>query len=154
MYDYYGFVIDTNLYSGNFEREMCSFLTGYVPDNGYQNAVDKNEDYSLFTDEYGLDLFYLVTDDHGVTTAVEIYPTANLYNNGHGFHYQEGEEVKALEEFQSYTRKYYGDIINRNEKTRERLRNGEVVGDWTEEAIDRENAMHRKTIENAENMKV
>lgn len=30
----YSFIIDTNSYAGNFEREMCAYLTGQVGDCG------------------------------------------------------------------------------------------------------------------------
>lgn len=30
--DYFLFVIDTDAYAGNFEREMCAYMTGHVGD--------------------------------------------------------------------------------------------------------------------------
>jgi hypothetical protein len=48
--DYYVFIIDTDSYSGNFEREMCAYLTGMV-DNS-----DVGREYTeLYEQETGKD---------------------------------------------------------------------------------------------------
>ena len=30
MNNYYGFIVDTDSYAGNFEREMCAYMTGHI----------------------------------------------------------------------------------------------------------------------------
>lgn len=37
-----GFIIDTDSYSGNFEREMCAYITGHIGDClvGFEEAED------------------------------------------------------------------------------------------------------------------
>jgi hypothetical protein len=84
------FVIDTEQYAGNFERDMCAYMTGLVGQCGvgeelvryFDEEVDdetKNEIQSI-VDEEG--------DEHGCQRPVKIYPTEGWFNNGNGKHYK------------------------------------------------------------------
>jgi hypothetical protein len=93
------FVIDTDTYSGNFERQLCAYITGCVGECGagkdIADFVKKQpgiKDIQRFTmDE---------PDKSGCYRPVKIYPTPGIYNNGHGFHFKHGEEHLAIAEYQ------------------------------------------------------
>lgn len=98
-------VIHTNLYAGNFEREMAAFITGEIGDCGVgrEDVHDKyNYDYSMFEG-----IIEHIPDDHGVTRPVTIYPNPYYKNNGLGFHYRVDDPdgcKKAVEAYKEYVR--------------------------------------------------
>jgi hypothetical protein len=48
----YSIIIDTNQYTGNFERELCAFVTGQIGDCKVgEKFIDPDEDYELFDDD-------------------------------------------------------------------------------------------------------
>ena len=68
MENKYGFVIDTDQYSGNFERELTAYMTGIVG----ECEVGKNfveEDISDYFEE----LIMQVADDNGTFRPCEVY---------------------------------------------------------------------------------
>jgi len=68
----YGLVIDTDQYAGNFEREMCAFLTGHTGDCGVgDNYITEDLDDDLFGNVIS------VPDEHGCYRPVSIYPVKN-----------------------------------------------------------------------------
>ena len=70
----FGFIIDTDSYAGNFERDMCAFLTGHTGDCGVgQDLVDPDADYSLFNEDE--EIIVQVPDDHGTMRPTSMYPT-------------------------------------------------------------------------------
>ena len=99
------FVIDTDQYAGNFEREMCAFVTGHIGECGVGQQYQK-----LFFDFLGLDVeqrddnpFFEqvvdMADDHGCFRPVSIWPTKGRVNDGHGNCYDEdSEEAKKLKQ--------------------------------------------------------
>lgn len=81
---YYLLVVDTEQYSGNFEREMCAYITGQIGDCGVGEE---------FVNEYSSDIrhldwwnenVYQKADEHECERPVEIYPTEGWLNNGMG----------------------------------------------------------------------
>ena len=82
-YKYY-FIIDTNKYAGNFERQMCAFITGEVGDCGVgcseaETAMaELDEDISdRFSEVIGRD-----AGDDGCHRPCKIYPSKNnKYNS-------------------------------------------------------------------------
>lgn len=99
------FVIDTNTYAGNFEREMCAYITGQTGDCGVgvEIAGEVDSDYS---DEMA-DLVSQESDENGCYRPCKIYPTPNYFNNGMGFNYKEGEEDIAIEKYAESCIRYY-----------------------------------------------
>lgn len=97
----YYFVIDTDAYAGNFEREMCAYVTGSVGDCGVGDGPAKVAKKEL--DQHSMDILddilAQVADEHGCYRPVKIYPTPGYYNNGLGFEYQEGEEELAKQAY-------------------------------------------------------
>lgn len=99
----YGFIIDTNEYSGNFERELCAFVTGHIGECGVGD-----EEAEEFLDGGNTKLPYVmdVADEHGCSRPCEIYPTEGIWNNGMGFHYKESEEELALQKWKDSMTEY------------------------------------------------
>ena len=44
----YGFVVRTNLYAGNFEREICAYMTGVIGECGVGDEYEDDELASKF----------------------------------------------------------------------------------------------------------
>lgn len=90
--NYYVFIIDTDSYSGNFERPMCAYLTGVT------SECDRHEEYvELYKQEMGIEEVYehnehilFIPGEFG-ETPVSIYPTPGWFNDGHGNHYKDDE---------------------------------------------------------------
>lgn len=82
------FVIDTNKYSGNFERQLCAFITGCIGECGVgQNEqelflIETNQEKSIFNDYI---LYY--PDEHGCKRPASIWETPGRTNDGHGNHF-------------------------------------------------------------------
>ncbi len=75
------FVIDTEQYAGNFERELCAFLTGQVGDCG------KGDDYvDHLKDRPSFENVWHVPDDHGAHRPASIWATPGWSNDGKGNH--------------------------------------------------------------------
>ena len=141
----YVFVVDTDSYSGNFEREMTAHLTGHVGECEVgADLVDENIEriFSNITQ---------VSDDNGCWRPCEIYPTPGIYNNGMGFNYVIGEEEQAIAKYIESTESYYKPLIKQREDYKIRLTNGEVISTWTIEACDREIKSYNDKIDNAKN---
>lgn len=85
--DHYLFVIDTNIYTGNFEREMCAYITGQIGecDVGEENAELAKQEIPELVAQLE-DLVELVTDEHGCARPVSIFPNPRYGNDGDGNH--------------------------------------------------------------------
>ena len=83
-------IIDTENYSGNFERELCSYITGVETGRGEEARLDfiKTLDKGL---KYLFDE-YVVQDHDSYDTrkTVDILPTAGWFNHGLGEHFRDG----------------------------------------------------------------
>lgn len=97
--------IDTTDYSGNFEREMCAFITGQVGECGVgeeyiEEAEEELGDMFAWFDEH----IVSESDEREVYRPASIWPTPGWFNNGMGGHYKEGEdneEQAALDRYNS-----------------------------------------------------
>lgn len=88
-------VIDTDTYSGNFEREMCAFITGQIGECGVgedyiPEVEDLDKSYPQFNNAEILEWFEdnvrQVRDEHDCYRPCEIWPTPNRTNDGCGYH--------------------------------------------------------------------
>ncbi len=89
--DLWTFIVDTDKYSGNFEREMCAFMTGRVGECGCGDDLA-----ALFFEETGNNPDephevnpHIVEqpDDHGCYRPCSIHPTPGFFNDGFGGEY-------------------------------------------------------------------
>lgn len=101
MNDKYIFVIDTDQYAGNFERDMCAYLTGEIGE--CEVGEERRDD---FINEVGEDILNLMDkiieqkpDEHGTHRPCYIYPTPGFFNNGVGGEFKDGEEDAAQKHF-------------------------------------------------------
>jgi len=92
----YAFIIDTNSYAGNFEREMTAYLTGVVGDCGVgEDMVEKLP--INFEDD-----IQQVADDHGCyrPTSCWLEPKSGMNNSVAIFFYNKptDEQIKLMKE--------------------------------------------------------
>lgn len=127
MDEQFGFIIDTNEYSGNFERAMCAFMTGRIGECGV------GEKYAeMYLEKYEpIENVIEMPDEHDCYRPVEIYPSENIWNDGYGFHFTENESEIAL-------KRYKKGKIYQCKKTIEEVEShrGKNILSWTDEAID------------------
>lgn len=84
-------VVDTNKYSGNFEREMCAFATAQVGECGigvYQ--IDEGHPYASWWETH------IKQVENGCWRPVAISPTPGFINDGMGGHYEDTPENRKL----------------------------------------------------------
>lgn len=143
------FVVDTGSYAGNFERELCAYVTGEVGDCGVgydAAAVFKKEVQHSPLDNL---VIQLPTGDHGVYRPCELYPNPRWFNNGQGGHFRVDDptaEEKALAHYKKTAIEYLQGLIKRVESNRNLpAAKRESLG-WTDEAIERAVARHREEI--------
>lgn len=79
-------VIDTEEYSGNFERDLVAFITGQVGECnvGRKNADRAQDDLSPEIYHWFDEHVVQTADDHGVLRPASIAPTPGWSNNGDG----------------------------------------------------------------------
>ena len=93
------FVVHTDSYSGNFEREMTAFITGEV--GGDAGAGDdevklfRSEDFPSETKEWFSNHVFTIHDEHGITPVI-MMPTPGWFNDGHGNHWPDGADPEAV----------------------------------------------------------
>ncbi len=93
------FVVDTDSYAGNFEREMCAYATGLIGNCGVgeENATLFLEETD--TEEYDNPLEEIrenVQDEHGTHRPCSIWSTPGRLNNGMGSHYNDGDSIPPV----------------------------------------------------------
>lgn len=93
------FVIDTEQYAGNFERELTAYVTGHVGECG----VGKKQAAQFFkelaiedpdevdAEDYWDDLIGTEGDEHACYRPCKIYPTPGWFNNGKGKHFRKDD---------------------------------------------------------------
>jgi len=95
------FVVDTDHYAGNFERELCAFVTGQYGECevGIETAEEARKSMPPeLAEEFEVGVEH-VPDEHGCSRPVTIYPTPGWFNNGLGGEFPDDgkheEEAKA-----------------------------------------------------------
>jgi hypothetical protein len=88
------FIIHTNSYAGNFEREMCAFITGQIGECSVGHKLVDNEISDKFHQ------YICQVDDDGCKRPVTIYPNPKYSNNGlgHIFDKTNIEECKIVQQ--------------------------------------------------------
>lgn len=150
----YLLIIDTDKYSGNFERELTGFCTGV--DDG-THGEKEGQDFFDWLDDVGKVSGWgeLVTtcneEDNGFPRVCTIWPTPGRLNNGSGFHYDDGgDEDEARAKAKQSMIEYHAPHIK---QCQDRLDNNDFEEDrpgaWTKEACERTIAGHLSSIERA-----
>jgi len=141
----WAFIIDTDSYSGNFERELCAWVTGQV---GECDVGDKHAE--IAQEELPDDLVnwfehhvQQVSDDHGCRRPVTAWPTPGFFNDGMGTQWPDDADPEAVRAtYLESVREYYDKEITR---CQDRIDEGKDIEGWTQEQ-DR----HKATIAKAE----
>lgn len=103
----WGFVIDTDSYSGNFNREVCGYVAG-VDDgtHGGREAEVAREEIGEAMLEWLEDNVLFFPESNGFPRCAHLYPTAGWFNHGMGGHFRDGQEEEALEDHRKEVREY------------------------------------------------
>ncbi len=144
-------VIDTDSYSGNFERELTAYLTGQLGECGVGDkmAAIFAEDAKTNKPPVDFDVeVFSEPDDKGCARPCTIFPTPGWYNDGMGGHYKVGDEEKALKAYQ----KTQEDEVNREKARYEDYLKNMPTG-WTEKAVQRELKTLEKRLDDAKKRK-
>lgn len=151
----YKFIVDTNSYAGNFEREMCAYLTGKIGECevGWELAeIFEKEN----TDNISFDNIRSIKDkDDSCTRPCSTEITPGWFNDGLGNYYKENDycERDVLKKYYETVRDYNTKLILNIERTKVRLENGEEVSNWTIDYCSRDILNYQKKIKEAENLK-
>lgn len=111
----YVFVVDTEQYSGNFERWLCGYMTGRTDEpethGGEEAEIAKKEITPEAWDYFQEHVINCAEqpDDCPIDTPVIIYPTPGWFNTGMGGHFKEGQEEEAYKHYKKTTEKYIAD---------------------------------------------
>lgn len=93
--EFWGFIVDTNTYSGNFERPLCAWMTGTYGECGV-GEMAAEAFAKEFPDNPFENMVMRVPDEHGCHRPVSIYPTPGWFNAG-GKHYRDSyDEAEAI----------------------------------------------------------
>jgi len=139
----YTFVIDTEQYAGNFERQMCAYVTGQIGACGVGDEEAKQ--YKTETHKQPLSFIEERVDDNDDSPCmrpVKIYPTPGWFNHGMGGHFKEGQEAKALIDYRKQVKVCHAPIIKQVKHS-----------DWGEADKKREIKSHEKEISDAMKLK-
>lgn len=150
------FVIDTDQYAGNFERELTAYITGMSGDCGVGDEM-----FPYYVSETGdknrekfEDLLEFRSDEHGCHRPCAIYSTPGWFNHGMGGHFRVGQEEEALKDYVKQIKQVFGKEYMANPlRAKAALERGEKYSNWTLKAVEEEIARHNKEIEWAEKMK-
>ena len=134
-------VIDTENYAGNFERQMCAFVTGRIGECGVGDVIAREAAPDIRNMGWWKTHSVMVADEKGCSRPVSIWPTSGWFNNGMGGHFRDNPDnyAEAREQaFQAMVKynKHQNDVIKL------RLENSDFEtatdrGGWTEEACRR-----------------
>ena len=119
----YKFIIDTNQHAGNFEREMCAFLTGRLGDcevgSEYAELFEKEVEDSIKFDNITL------KSDNGCYRPCDIEPNPNWFNTGMGNHYRYNniDKGRILKEYARSVKNYELPYLKQKKLLKERLFN-------------------------------
>jgi hypothetical protein len=133
------FCVDTDSYAGNFERELCAYMTGIVGECGVGEEgqklyeADGHEPLEDLVDAW-------VPDDHGCHRPAAIQPTPGWFNSGmtgpyRASDYNEADVVRAhneaVEDYAKNTcEKVYADKAH-GKKEAERFRKEHTIKKFT-----------------------
>lgn len=106
----YAFVVDTNEFSGNFERAWCAFAAGvYDKFSRYSEAIPAFKEAAEGAKrDIDLDVFdWIYAHVIGEPPVSSIRPTPGWFNNGLGGHFRDGMEEEAFKHYQKAAQRHY-----------------------------------------------
>lgn len=148
------FVIDTENYAGNFEREMCAYITGVVGECGVGQEMadlylkETGEEESRF-----IDVIDQVADEQGCDRPCQIWETPGWYNNGYGLEYKKDDTEEALKHFIESRKEHLNSDYTSYIEVKKSLNEGRKVYDWTLDACEEMIEKIKKEIEELKDIK-
>lgn len=101
-------IIDTNKYAGNFEREMCAYLTGQIGDCGFGIEIAEVESNEIEHLQEWSKIIRQEQDEHNCYRPCAIYPsTQGYFNNGAGGIFEEGQEKEAAMHAHEWRKRHF-----------------------------------------------
>lgn len=100
----YILVADTNQYAGNFERELCAYITGQYGECsvGADIAKSEIEDYQIQNLNWWKENIVNEPDEYGTYRPVSIYKTEGYFNNGMGKIYEDKDPLYSKPKYPAY----------------------------------------------------
>lgn len=143
----YGIIIDTDMYAGNFERDLTAYCTGTVGECGVGDdyaELFKEDNISKELIKEIQDKIDHVADEHGCYRPCEIYPSIHTVNNGLGFSYNPNDELACLE---AMVKNVLSDVKDKMEWSERKIQYvRDKAANWTYEAAHRETINSLKAI--------
>ena len=146
----YVVVIDTENYAGNFERDMCAYITGQFGECEVGSNIAELEKEFIKNYEWFEEHIVQKPDEHGCHRPCSIWETPGWFNNGSGGHFKdvpENEEPAKIAAIESTT-KYYEPLIKRSQ---DMIDTGKYVANWTKEACENAIKGYIDSIESGKN---
>jgi hypothetical protein len=109
MEEKYLLIIDTEEYAGNFERQLCGYVTGQA-----DYDTQGKEEADIFLNEVDADIanwfeenIVSITDVNGNDQFVKLSPTPGWFNDGVGNHYKNGcDPLLVVKKYNKIQKKY------------------------------------------------
>lgn len=135
------YVIDTEQYAGNFERQLAAWCTGQVGQCGVgeEEAAEFKATHPAEYLEFSDVVAQFDDDDDGVLRPVCLIATRGWLNNGLGYNYKDdpAEHPKALQAYIQSALAYDQPHLEAIEK---RLATGDESHGWTRKSLEKEKA--------------
>lgn len=141
----FAILIDTDMYAGNFERQMCAYITGCIGECGVgeKQAEQAKVEMPEFFKGWVENNITSAPDDHGCNRPASIWWTHGVFNDGHGNEWPEGSDPEEVRrKYEAAVRGYYEPLIERNKhRIGEPAHPGRVsweeqIGIWEQNIVD------------------
>ena len=98
------FVVDTEQFAGNFERQLCAYMTGRIGDCGvgdterdeFNREMHIQADVDAYDERHPFRFVIDQPDEHGCNRPCTIFPTPGWFNNGMGGEYRDAPDNEAV----------------------------------------------------------
>lgn len=112
-------IVDTDSYSGNFERELCAFLTGQLGEAELAQGFISEPKPITFKDWWSENTIHL-KDEDDMVSPFKIWETPGWFNNGLGKNYRDTpeNEIIAVQEAVKFMKNY---VAGRMQEAQQRL---------------------------------
>lgn len=128
MEELYIFIVDTDAYSGNFERELTAYITGQYGDCGVgsESADDFVEKFPVEAELFENIIAQEPDSEHPETLRpCSIWQTPGRFNDGVGNHYNMNADTKLVHaKYVESTKAYYESHI---ERTKRQVASGDLA---------------------------
>jgi len=115
----YMVIIDTDKYSGNFEREMCAFITGEIGDcevGDKERSIALEELDPVVRGWFQRNIVQ-IADEHGCERPVTLETTPGWFNDGYGTDWKDNADPEEVRKTRlAYVTNYYTPLIEKAEE--------------------------------------